>query len=182
MRKIIILFSLLYFFILGNTAQKIDCEKNIDSISVSKGDLAQYKEAYNYILFDSINQGKDIYVSDIIVDMDRFYFKSDLKNDSTLAHIINSLTKYYWFNDFSSPEIKTLFKGQNSRAESILFFSLIEKNTLRADLFLNRKNKNEFRYNWLSNYNVGEIYAYLFFFDEMGKIKHIYRTKMIYEI
>lgn len=101
--------------------------------------------------------------------MDRFYFKSDVKSDSALAATIDSLTKYHWFDDFSSPEIKELFGEQDKKAESIVFFSLIEKNTLRADLFFNRKSKREFRYTWLSNYNVEGVYAYLYIFDNTEK-------------
>jgi hypothetical protein len=153
-----------------------------DSLKIEAEDLPKYKDAYNYVLSDSVNQRKSIFVSDVIVDMDRVYFKDYVKNDSALTYIINSLTKHYWFDNFSSFEIKELFKEQNKNAESILFFSLIEQNTLRVDLFFNRKNKKEFRYNWLSNYDVEEVYAYLFFFDEMGKIKHVYRTKIIYGI
>lgn len=141
------LFSCFSVYILGQQNEKkpLACYavKNLDadSLKVRNEDLIKYKEVYDYILSDSINQGKDIFVSDIIVDMDRFYFKSYVKNDSTLTHTINSLTRYYWFDNFSSPEIKALFKDQNEDADSILFFSLIEKNTLRADLFFNRKNK-----------------------------------------
>lgn len=192
MKNIILLFFLLNSFSLCALLRQQDesrplnsCKvkkNNIDSLYFNREDLLKYKEAYNYILSDSINQGKDIFVSDMIVDMDRFYFKSNVENDSILSDIINSLTKYYWFDEFSSREIKELFRKQNKNAESVLFFSLIEENTLRADLFFNRKNKKEFRYNWLSNYNVEEVYAYLFYFDETGKIKKVYRTTVIYEI
>ena len=153
-----------------------------DSLRIKTEDLPQYKEAYNYILSDSVNQRKRIFVSDVIVDMDRFYFKDYIKNDSTLTHLINSLTKYIWFDNFTSKEIQCLFANQDRDAESVLFFSLIEKNTLRVDLFFNRESKENFKYNRLSNYNVENIYAYLFFFDEAGKIQHVYRIEMIYEI
>jgi len=175
------------------TAQNINCTNthfvcsgnnlNIeDSIKIDENDFFKYKEAFNYILSDSINLGKEIFVSDTIIDMDRFYFKDEVKDDTTLTNIIDSLTKYTWFENFSSDEIQNIFGKQNKSAESILFFSLIEKNTLRADLFFERKSLNEFKYNNLSNYNVNEIFSYLFFFDEFGKIKKAYRAKMIYEM
>jgi hypothetical protein len=154
----------------------------VDSLKIKKKDLLKYAEAYNYILSDSINQGKDIFVSNVIVDIDRFYFKNDVKDDSTMTHTINSLTKYHWFDDFSSLEIKELFGEQNKKTESILFFSLIEKNTLRADLFVKRHNINDFEYNRIINSNRDKVYAYLFFFDDIGKIKYVYRHEIIYGI
>jgi hypothetical protein len=154
----------------------------IDSLKINKEDLPKYREAYNYILSDSINKRRDIFVSDTIVDMDRFYFKSDVQSDSILAHIINSLTKYYWFDDFFSCEIKELFGEQNKKAESILFFSLIEKNTLRVDLFVKRYSINDFKYDWIINSNRDKVYAYLFFFDKIGKIKYVYRHEITYGI
>lgn len=184
MRNVLMLFSLFTFFIFEVNAQMIHCEAKLpnDSIRVQEIDLPKYKEAYNYILSDSINQGRDIFVSDIIIDMDRFYFKSDVKSDSVLAATINSLTRYHWFEDFSSPEIKQLFGEQNKKAESIVFFSLIEKNTLRADLFIKRHNISEFKYDKLILWNRAKVYAYLFIFDETNKIKHAFRYEIIYGI
>lgn len=191
MKNLVLLFCLFCCFaayIAGqqNEKKSLACcaVKNLDadSLKVRNEDLAKYKEAYNYILSDSINKRKDIFVSDVIVDMDRFYFKSDVENDSTLTRTINSLSKYYWFDDFISCEIKELLGEQNKKAESILFFSLIEKNTLRADLFVKRHNVNDFKYDWIINSNRNKVYAYLFFFDKIGKIKHAYRHEIIYGI
>jgi len=192
MKNIILLFCLFNCFFTHIIAQQQNEKKllsgcsaknyNTDSLKVEIDDLSKYREAYNYIILDSINQGKDIFVSDVIVDMDRFYFKDYVKNDSSLTHTINSLTKYYWFDDFSSPEIKKLFGEQNKNAKSILFFSLVEKNTLRADLFVKRHNINDFKYNWIINSNRDKVYAYLFTFDEVSKIKYAFRIEIIYGI
>lgn len=184
MKNILILLFLFHLSTWGTSAQQSHCKNHpvMDSLRISQIDLPKYKEAYNYVLSDSINQGRDIFVSDIIIDMDRFYFESEVKNDSVLTATINSLTKYHWFEDFSSTEIKQLFEEQNAKAESIVFFSLIEKNTLRADLFIKRHNISEFKYDKLILWNRAKVYAYLFIFDETDKIKHAFRHEIIYGI
>lgn len=156
---------------------------HIEEASLIKAeDLCKYQKAYNYISADPINKENKITVSDIIVDMDRFYFQGDVKEDTCLSKVIDSLNKYEWFDEFSSKDIYDLFQGQDRYAESILFFSLIEKNTLRADLFMKRSDLKEFRYDKIINLNESKVYAYLFFFDESGKIKQVYRSEIIYEI
>ncbi|GEM_PF-6471006 len=193
MKNLILLIFVFNYFSISIIAQEADGKKSKScnlmkdsfsdsSLKIKETDLPKYKNAYYYILSDSINQGRDVFTSDIIIDMDRFYFKSDVKNDSTLIQTIDSLTRYAWFDDFSSPEIKELFGVQNKNAESILFFSLIEKNTLRADLFVKRHNVNDFKYDWIINSNRDKVYAYFFFFDEIGEIKHAYRHEIIYGI
>lgn len=66
MKKMILL-SLFTFFIFELNVHCVTQLPN-DSIGVQEIDLPKYKEAYNYILSDSINQGTDVFVSDIIIE------------------------------------------------------------------------------------------------------------------
>ena len=151
------------------------------SQSVCSSDSSKYLAAFNYIKSDTINKGIDFYVSDMIVDMDRFWFRSDLLKiyPKELA-TIDSLQKYEWFDDFRSCVINSLFGNKNRKSKSILFFSTIDKNTLRADLIYDRMYETEYKYDVITMFNTSPIYAYLFFFNSDNTIKLVFRTPIIY--
>jgi len=142
-------------------------------------DSTKYLNAYKYIVDDSINQGKNINVSDTIVDLDRIWFLDNLDSLLEEKEIVKKLTKYSWFPNFYSQNIANLFNCKKMvPSKTILFFSLIEKNTLCADLFDNKGSLNEFNYNWIASQNRSHMY--LFFFESNGNIKYIFRKEICY--
>jgi len=153
----------------------------LDAQEIKSSDIPKYLKAFEYIQSDSINNNLNIKVSDEIVDLDRFYFKPRIKNDSTLLLILDSLNKYYWFENFNSSKIRCSFKENNNKInfEKIIFFSSIEKNTLRVDLFINELGLK--KYDKFIKGNKNNVYAYLFFFDENNNILKIYREIIHYE-
>lgn len=140
-------------------------------------DLIRYKNACTYILNDNKLEAKDVFISGTINDIDRRIFQKDvLENEYKTT--LDSLIKYHWFESFQSEELEELFGRQQVNSENILFFSSIEKNTLRADLFINRFSRDYFSYEW----TTGEkIYAYLFFFENDGAIKKVFKKEAYYE-
>lgn len=70
MKNILILLLLFHLSTWDTSAQQSHCKNHpvMDSLRISQIDLPKYKEAYNYILSDSINQGTDVFVSDIIIE------------------------------------------------------------------------------------------------------------------
>lgn len=149
------------------------CQKKISE------DIPKYLQAFNAIQTDSINKGRKIRISDWVIDLDRFWFKSYVKDNLFFSSVLDSLTKFSWFDDFKSPELYLAFEKKNNFSESIVFFSLIEKNTLRADLFINRGELHT--YEEIIRQNRDKVYAYLFIFDQKGTIIKQFRQEIIYE-
>lgn len=153
---------------------------NSKTQNISDEDLIKYQKVYEYIINDSIINNKSVYVSDIIVDMDRFGFIDKKDCYPELKLILDSLIKYSWEDDIQSEKLHNHFKKineQNYFAESIMFFSLIEKNTLRVDLFLTRNSLSEVRYGWVKSYTRDKIFAYLFYFEK-DSIKNVFRQEV----
>lgn len=168
-----ILISILFFInYIGIKAQS-DCDQ--DSI--------MYIAAYNYVANDSINRGKNIVVSDSIVDLDRFWFSKDLTEftvEKEKLDLYRLRKNYVWFDSFYSPCISSLFSGKNLNSKLVLFFSTIEDNMLRVDLLpYNKKWKNKFSYDTMSFQNVGQIY--LFIFNKDRSIKKAFSHEIIYD-
>jgi len=154
----------------------------INAQVLTSNDVCKYYKAFEYVLNDSINRGKPLCVSDSIVDLDRFWFIKDVKNDTNMKKTLESLVKYKWFGNYYLKELNSLWGGEYKAAESILFFSSIEKNTLRVDLFIKRYSILEYNFEKLIQYNKDKIYAYLFFFDCNGNIKKVFNHEIIYGI
>lgn len=153
----------------------------LNAQEINTSAILQYIKAFEYIQSDSINKNQNIKVSDEIVDLDRFYFKPHIKSDSLLTLVLDSLNKYYWFDSFNSSILRCGFKEINNKInfEKIVFFSSIEKNTLRADLFINEPRVKNYDHFIKSNKNI--VYAYLFFLDENKNITNVYRDIIHYE-
>ena len=147
---------------------------SLSAQQVSCLDIPKYLKAFEAIRADSINSDRNIRVSDWVIDLDRFWFKSHVKDDLYWNPVLQSLVKFSWFEDFRSPELYSAFRDINNFSESIVFFSLVEKNTLRADLFLDRRGLHNFRRLFDS------VYAYLFLFDEEGNIVKQFRMELNY--
>lgn len=143
-------------------------------------DSIKYLNAYNYILNDSINLNKTIFVSDTLIDLDRIWFLSDLDSLPKEKAIIKSLINYSWKPNFYSDNIsKIFFSNYNDcNSKTVLFFSWIEKNTLCVDLFQDEQIISEFDYNKIASQNKSHMY--LFIFDLNGKIEHVFRKEILY--
>ena len=177
MKKTIIF--ILCFFISNSTLKS----QEIDSCDAQK-----YKDALLYILNDTTIKGS-IYVSDIVVDLDRPLFESIGKANYKYKKTLDSLSfqKYTWFEDFHSPLIEKIFKEHNRylwyrEKGNILFFSTIEKNTLAVDVFIdmNRGQLNKITRKTTMFWGR-PVYCYLFFFDCSGKIEDVFKTMMLYD-
>lgn len=151
----------------------------INCQTIMSDDIPKYLQAFSNIQTDNININRKIRISDWVVDLDRFWFKSCVENDLFLSSVLDSLTKFSWFDDFKSPELHSAFEKQNNFSESIVFFSLIEKNTLRADLFVNRRGAHTF--GEIVRKNKDKVYAYLFVFNKQGIVVKQFRVELIYE-
>ena len=142
-----------------------------------------YKKAVEYIKNDTSifkdNVKNEIYISNEIVDLDRFWFAEKISSEPELKAVVDSLKKFSWFDNFYSKSLDSIFKKKNSSADKIIFFSKIEKNTLRVDLFMNRNKK--FDYQSVIRFNKDKVFAYLFFFDKNGSIKKVLCNEIIYE-
>ena len=170
MKKTVIIFFLFY------------CNIYVCTQDICVKDIIKYKEAYNYLIKDSIMDDKSLFVSDTVVDMDRFYFHADVIDYPEIKTTIDSLKKYTWNKGFSSEQLREVWKNQNPYSESILFFSLVEKNTLRADLFINRYSLANFNYDDIIYFNRDKVYAYLFVFNKQNKLERVFRREIIYGI
>jgi len=171
MKNIVIILSILLLWDYVVVAQN-DCKK----------ETALYLAAYNYIVNDSVNQNKQISVSNFIVDLDRFWFSEDLKNFPVEKEKVNQYREYRgfnWFEPYYSHCIDSLFCKKNQQANSVLFFSKIENNMLRADVLPHKRCVDKFDYNAMAFQTVGQIY--LFIFDEDGTIKMTFSREIIYD-
>lgn len=145
-------------------------------------DIPKYIIALNHIQNDTINKNKKIMASNMIVDLNRAFFRTELlKNNLFPKSEIDSLTiKFSWFDEFRSSELSKAFAPFNKqRSKNIVFFSLIEKNTLRADLFLNNDSKST-DFNRVVGTQNDKAYAYLFVFENED-IKAQFRFEVHYE-
>jgi hypothetical protein len=156
------------------------------SQDICLNDINKYRNAMQHIINDTITD-VNIYFSDIVVDFDRFYFKHAVNSNDEYNKILDSIDKHIWFEDFSSSLLKQTFEDNNYMLKynlkgNVVFFSTIEKNTLRADLFININRGQLSRLTFQSTMFFGEIvHSYLFFFDDKDKIKDIFRIKMLYD-
>ncbi|MFR2069045.1 MAG: hypothetical protein ACLS4S_02155 [Bacteroides nordii] len=144
-------------------------------------DSTKFLIAYNYIINDSINQGKDLIISNSLVSLNVAVFFRELKQkDEDEYSLAKRLYGIYQNVDFGS---KLTFLNDKSvkYSKNILFFSpIINDSILCAELFeyrsnLNKNNENE--YMRIAAFSTS--YIYLFVFDKVGKIKSMFRKEMI---
>ena len=171
MKKACLIGLFVYCFVFLN-AQNNNIEK----------DIPKYIMALNHIQNDTINKNKKITASNMVVDLNRAFFRTELLENNLLPKSeIDSLTiKFSWFDEFRSSELSKAFAPFNKqRSENIVFFSLIEKNTLRADLFWNNDSKST-DFNKVVGTQNDKAYAYLFVFENEN-IKTQFRFEVHYE-
>lgn len=142
-------------------------------------DSIKYSAGYNAIINDSINQGKSLIVSDSLVRLNVAVFFRELKQkDEDVNSLITRL--YGIYQNFDSCSKLTFLSDKSGKfSKNILFFSpIINDSILCAELFEYKSslNKNEY----LRIATSGTSYMYLFVFDEVGKIKSMFRKEMIY--
>lgn len=145
-------------------------------------DSDRYLMAYNYIINDSINQGKIIAVSDSIIDLDRYWFSEELKKFPIEQERLNEYREnknYTWFTTFYSSCLSMLFKDKNQLANHVIFFSKVEDNMLLADLLPHTRQFDKFNYDEMAFQNVGR--TYLFIFGKKGGLKAVFSREMIYD-
>lgn len=158
----------------------------LSAISMAQTNCSQgsvmYLTAYNYIIRDSVNQGKTIAVSDSIVDLDRFWFSQDIADYPTEKEILDQYRadkKFVWKDAYYSPCLASLFCRKKTMPKNILFFSKIENNMLRVDLLPYKQQSNRFDYVKMASQNVGQIY--LFIFNENGSLVSTFSHEIIYD-
>ena len=136
-----------------------------------------YSQAFCKIAQDTINSKSHLYVSDYIVDLDRFWY-SDMLSDSINRELVKSFRsrkQYKWEPNYYCTCLHSLFnKEVNNNFDKIIFFSRIEDNMLRADVL--NYCKGSMDYDSLSLFGSGE--AYLFICDSALKIIKTYKIKI----
>lgn len=118
-------------------------QSNCDSDSI------RYRIAYNYVVNDTVNQGKIIAVSDSIVDIDRHWDKKELENLEDVQRKLSRYmeNKYTWFPSYYSSCIAAMFGDKNKLSSNhVLFFSQIEDGILFANLLLCKAYGDKFDY------------------------------------
>jgi len=164
----------------------IICTNTVKTQTIDSTDAQKYKDALLYIVNDTTIKGK-IYVSSIIVDMDRFWLKDIVSTNCKYRKILDSLIKWTWFEEFSSPLIEEIFENHNRNLwyhekGNVLFFSTIEKNTLRADVFIDMDRGQLSKLTFKSTMFWGyPVHGYLFFFDCSDKIEDVFSFNLIYD-
>lgn len=156
------------------------CLFNMTNKDICDKDLYKYQESYKYIVNDSINKNKLIYVSNEIINMDLVIFGNELKrkeeDEFALYTRLYSIPKE---KNFYSDKLHKSIKFVNNHSKTILFFShVINDSIICAELFDNKGVTNEFKYERIAFQN--ESYLYLFIFDQNKMIKQAYRKKMLY--
>lgn len=146
-------------------------------------DSTKFLIAYNYIINDSINQGKDLIISNSLVSLNVAVFFRELKQkDEDERSLAKRLYGIYQNVDFGSKLTFLNDKGVKY-SKNILFFSpIINDSILCAELFEYKKNlnkSNKIKYRHVAAFNTS--YIYLFVFDKVGKIKSMFRKEMIYD-
>ncbi len=164
-----VLIVIMLFFLQSNML----AQKNYSADSI------KYLVGYNAIINDSINQGKDLIISDSLVKLNVAVFFRELKQkDEDESSLTTRLHGIYQNVDSCS---KLTFLNDKSRkcSKNILFFSpIINDSILCAELFEYKSNLNKNNYLRIATFNTS--YVYLFVFDEVGKIKLMFRKEMIY--
>lgn len=151
---------------------QLDCSK----------DSLRYIKAYNIIKSDSVLNNKSLVVSDSIVDPDWCWFSKDMvmyPEEQKIVADYRENKKYIWKSPVYSHCLASIFPRINNNSMFALFFSLIEDNMLRADLFPHNERIIKLKYDEIAFQTEG--YAYLFLFDKEDEVKSVFRLKIIYD-
>lgn len=147
---------------------------------IASTELSRYSKARDYLKQDSLFCGENIYFSPYLADLDFFYFKDAVIGDS----ILNSklFFKNRWFEDYYSSRLDSTMRKQFVEYDYIAFFSLVEHDMLRADLFPKRIDIDSQRFNDVALFSGGGTYAYLFDFEvNSDNIRNVIMIEMIYD-
>lgn len=143
-------------------------------------DIEKYLNAKEYIEHDSLFNKKCLYFSPYLIDLDFFYFNTEIENDTTINGKLP--IKNRWFKDFYSLTLKDILKNECKEIDYIVFFSLIENDMLRVDVLPNRKGVATFRFDDVSLFCGEELQAYLFSFKKKSNnLRKVYRLKIKYD-
>lgn len=132
-----------------------------------------YRNAYEYILNDSINKDRIISVADCMTDLG-MYWDTGLEEYPQEKERLRSYRrerKYRYFEPYFSPLLHCLFRNKNADiSNTVVFFSPVVDLMLRADLEFYElgSGRAKFRHD---AYWFGMSYMYLFLFNEDGTIK-----------
>jgi hypothetical protein len=147
---------------------------------IEESEEKRYLNARDYLIQDSMFCGKSIHFSPYLADLDFFFFKNIAKEDSILGSKL--FLKSKWFEDYYSLRLNKIMGEQCRRANYIAFFSLIENDMLRIDVFQSRDNVSSFRFEDVSLFSGGGTYAYLFDFKKNSdNIRNVFKIEMIYD-
>lgn len=146
---------------------------------ITEYDENKYLEVRNYLERDSLFLDKSIYFSPYLADLDFFYFKNEVSKDSILSKKL--YYKSRWFEDFYSLRLDNIMGKQIKDTYYIAFFSLVENEMLRVDIFQNRRKTFFCRFEDISLFPGNKTYSYLFYFEkETDQIRNVFRMEIIY--
>lgn len=147
---------------------------------IASNELSRYSKVRDYLRQDSLFCDESIYFSSYLADLDYFYFKDAVSKDSILVNKV--FLKNKWFDDYYSCRLDSVLKGQSGIYDYIAFFSLIEHDMLRADVFPKRTDIASQRFYDVSLFSGGGTQAYLFDFEKnTDSIRRVFRIELIYD-
>lgn len=150
------------------------------SEDIKEKEVKRYLNARDYLLQDSIIYGKSIYFSPFLADLDFFYFNDVISEDSTLYNKLSLKCK--WFDDYYSFRLDSIMGKQNRGMDYLAFFSLIENDMLRVDVFRKRQEIHSLEFRHVSLFPEDNIPAYLIVFKENSDtIKSVFMMEIIYD-
>lgn len=148
--------------------------------NISNADLLKYKQAYNYIINDTVNHKQNLMVSDTIIFMESALFWEDLKTQNekpeTTINRLDSIDNKRKYDNFYSSELSKTF-DKNTIAEFSLYFSKVIDDRLIAEV-IDNKGLFQASYNRITMFNTGR--CYLFIFDARGQLKSVIKKEINY--
>lgn len=147
---------------------------------IGSGELSRYSKARDYLKQDSLFCGNNIYFSPYLADLDFFYFEDATIEDSILNTKL--FFKSRWFEDYYSSRLDSIMGKQFVKYDYIAFFSLVEHDMLRVDIFPKRLDIDSQRFNDVALFSGGGTHAYLFDFEKSSdNIRNVIMIEMIYD-
>lgn len=180
--------KMLMFLFMTFTCCHIISQNNDSSFSFSYeltedikcNDENKYLKARDYLKQDSIFEGKSIYFSPYLADLDYFFFEDVVDEDAVLKNKL--FFKNKWFESYYSSRLDSTMGKQCGNHDYIAFFSLVENDMLRVDVFLRRNDVSSLRFDDVSLFSGGGTQSYLFDFEKNSdKIRNVLRIEMIYD-
>lgn len=176
------------FLLLIFTFSHITSQNNNSSFSftyeltedIANTELSKYSKARDYLKQDSLFCGENIYFSPYLADLDFFYFEDAVIGDSILNGKL--FFKSRWFEDYYSSRLDSIMGKQFVKYDYIAFFSLVENEMLRVDVFLKRKDISSLRFHDVALFSGGGTHAFLFDFEKSSdNIRNVIMIEMIYD-